>query len=167
MMNTSKRRRSTKAAAAGTILLAVMLAASACGNDGSVNLNNDQQQGAVSPSPEVDLPDSSGVIEPDVSSPEPTEDAANDSGTDNSSTDNTDEQEVKSGEGTYTGLIDAHSIEIVTANGAMAFQISEDQIPLLDSIPADAKVKFNYTEKAIEGEPDVKQNWLVKIEEEK
>ncbi|CAM4313085.1 hypothetical protein L1N85_20410 [Paenibacillus alkaliterrae] len=159
MMNSSKRRRSKKAAAAGAVLLAVMLTASACGGNDTTNTGN-EQQGSVNNGPVVDLPDESGVIEPDVSSPEPTADTDNNNGAENPPVD-----PVKMDEGNYTGLIDSHSIEIVTASGALALQITEELAATVENIPPNAKVKFEYTEKAIEGEADFKQNWLVKIEE--
>lgn len=166
MMNSSKRRRSKKAAAAGAVLLAVMLAASACGGTDTNNANTgNKQQGTVNEGPVIsELPEESGVLEPDVSAPEPTADAAGNSG-------GVEEpapapaEPVKVSEGSYSGLIDSHSIEIVTASGAIALQVTEKDMSTLEALPEAAKVKFEYMEKAIEGEADLKQNWLVKIEE--
>lgn len=164
MMNSSKRRRSKKAAAAGAVLLAVMLAASACSGTNTNNANTgNKQQGTVNEGPVIsELPEESGVLEPDVSSPEPTADAAGNS-------DGVEEpapaEPVIVSEGTYSGLIDSHSIEIVTASGAIALQVTEEDMSVLEALPEAAKVKFEYMEKAIEGEAELKQNWLVKIEE--
>jgi uncharacterized low-complexity protein len=162
-MITSKRRRIKKAATAGAVLLAVMLAASACSGANTKNTSN-EPNGAVTEGPVVDkLPEGSGVIEPDVSAPEPSA-----AGTNNSSgTEDPDADEVKRGEGTFTGLIDSHSIEIETEAGAMAFQITEELASAIDNLPSDAEVAFEYTEKAIEGETGLKQYWIVKIEKTK
>lgn len=160
-MNTSKRRRNKKAATAGAVLLAVMLAASACSGAKTTNTSN-EQQGTVTEGPVVDqLPDESGVIEPDVSAPEPTADTNNNSG----NAEDTASDEVKRGEGTFNGLMDSHSIEIETEAGAMPLQIAEELASTVENLPSDAKVAFEYTEKAIEGETELKQYWLVKIEQ--
>lgn len=163
MMNSSKRRRSKKAAAAGAVLLAVMLAASACGGTNTNNANTgNKEQGTVNEGPVIsELPEESGVLEPDVSSPEPTADEAGNSG---AIEEPAPAESVKVSEGTYSGLIDSHSIEIVTASGAIALQVTEEDMSVLEALPDAAKVKFEYMEKAIEGEADLKQNWLVKIE---
>jgi hypothetical protein len=164
MMNSSKRRRSKKTATAGAVLLAVMLAASACGSTDTNNANTgNKQQGTVNEGPVIsELPEESGVIEPDVSAPEPTADSADNSG---GVEEPAPAEPVKVSEGTYSGLIDSHSIEIVTASGAIALQVTEEDMSVLEALPEAAKVKFEYMEKAIEGEADLKQNWLVKIEE--
>lgn len=164
MMNSSKRRRSKNAAAAGAVLLAVMLAASACGGTNTNNANTgNKQQGTVNEGPVIsELPEESGVLEPDVSAPEPTADAAGNSG---GVEEPAPAEPVKVSEGTYSGLIDSHSIEIVTASGAIALQVSEEDMSALEALPDAAKVKFEYMEKAIESEANLKQNWLVKIEE--
>lgn len=159
MTNSSKRRRNKKAATAGAVLLAVMLATSACGG-GNTNAGN-EQQGSPTDGPVItQLPEDNGVIDPDLSSPEPTDTATNNNGTiEDPAAPN------KVNEGIYSGLSDSHSIEIETAAGAIALQVTDDQKSTLEALPDDAKVKFEYSEKAIEGEATLKQNWLVKIEE--
>jgi len=159
MMNTSKRRRNKKAATAGALLLAVMLATTACGG-GNTNAGN-ETQGSATDGPIISqLPEDNGVIDPGVASPEPTENTTNNNGTiEDPSAPN------KINEGTYSGLSDSHSIEIETATGAIALQVTDEQKSTLEALPDDAKVKFEYSEKAIEGEATLKQNWLVKIEE--
>jgi hypothetical protein len=163
MMNSSKRRRSKKAVAAGAVLLAVMLATSACSGTNANNENKgNDQQGTIEEGPVVsELPEESGVLEPDVSAPEPYEDPAkaNNGGIEEPA------DPVKVSEGTYSGLSDSHSIEIETATGTIPMQITEEQKSTLEALPDNAKVKFEYKEKAIEGEATLKQNWLVKIEE--
>jgi hypothetical protein len=166
MINSSKRKKSAKAAAAGAILLAVMLAASACGGNGETN--KELGQNNTSPSPTVDLPDNNGVIDPDVStsepSTEPTEPAATD-GDQNNDLGAPEDAPILSGEGVFTGIADANSIEIKTADGALPIQYSEDQTELVNSIAEDANVKFKYKEKPVEGDDNLKQQWLVSIEE--
>ncbi|WP_169086493.1 hypothetical protein [Paenibacillus sp. PL91] len=161
MMNSSKRRRSKKAVAAGAVLLAVMLATSACSGTNANNENKgNEQQGTIEEGPAVsELPEESGVLEPDVSTPEPTEAPANNGGIEEPA------DPVKVSEGTYSGLSDSHSIEIETATGTIPMQITEEQKSTIEALPDQAKVKFEYKEKAIEGEATLKQNWLVKIEE--
>lgn len=158
-MNSSKQRRSKKTATAGAILLAVMLAASACGSSNTTN-GVVENPGTITEGPVVDeLPNESGVIEPDISSPEPTPDSSNNVGSEKPETD-----KAIVAEGTYIGLSDSHSIEIETATDTIPLQITEEQAATLDSFESGAKVKFEYTEKAIEGEANLKQNWLTKIE---
>lgn len=160
-MNASKRRRNKKAATAGAVLLAVVLAATACSGTNTTTNTPNEQQGTVSEGPVVDkLPDGSGVIEPDVSAPEPTADTSNSGSTEDPAAD-----EVKRGEGTFNGLMDSHSIEIETEAGAMPLQITAELTSTIENLPSDAKVAFEYTEKAIEGEAGLKQYWLVKIEQ--
>ncbi|OMF38758.1 hypothetical protein BK133_00695 [Paenibacillus sp. FSL H8-0548] len=162
MMNTSRKRKNKKAVTAGAVLLAVMLAASACGN--SSNTNNaapgNDLQGTVDETPIVSqLPDESGVLEPDVSSPSP------EPTTDNGGAAEEPAASVKVNEGTFSGLIDSHSIEVETAAGVIVLQVTDDQSGMVEALSDDAKIKFEYTEKAIEGDASIKQNWLVKIEE--
>lgn len=162
MMNSSKRRRNNKAAAAGALLLAVMLATSACGgsNSGQANAGNETAGTATDGPIFTQLPEESGIHEPDIAGNESTED----SGSTNGSIENQADKNIIN-EGTYSGLSDSSSIEIVTAKGAIALQFTEDLKNNIDNIPDDAKVKFEYVEKSIEGEADLKQNWLTKIEE--
>ncbi|MFF2889018.1 hypothetical protein [Paenibacillus sp. NPDC057967] len=157
-MNLTNKKRK-KAATAGALLLAVMLTMSACG----ANANNPSSSGSPnnseSGSPVDQLPDNNGVQEPGAPS--------NDDD-DNSSTDNNNgtpaESAPISAEGTYTGLIDSNSLEITTDSGAGAYRIPEELRDVVDELPADAKVKFEYTEKAVEGDTSVKQLWLTKLE---
>ncbi|MEV5026250.1 hypothetical protein [Paenibacillus sp. LPE1-1-1.1] len=166
-MNSSKRRKNkTSATAAGAVLLAVMLATAACsGTNANPNTTGgNNQQGSVEESPVVsDLPEESGVLEPDVSSPEPTTEATD--SPDNSTATEEPAETVKVNEGIYSGLSDSHSIEIETASEVIPLQITDELKTVLEALPDDAKVKFEYIEKAIEGDPSVKQNWLVKIEQ--
>lgn len=170
MMNSSKRRKNkTTKAAAGAVLLAVMLATAACGGtNANQETNANNLQGTVDESPVVsDLPEESGVLEPDVSSPEPTATAEPSDTPDNSSATEEPADPIKVNEGTYSGLSDSHSIEIETASGVIPLQINDELKTVLETMPDDAKVKFEYTEKEIEGDPTIKQNWLVKIEQVK
>ena len=166
MMNSSKRRRSKKAITAGAVLLAVMLATSACsGANANQENKGNEQPGTTNEGPVVsELPEDTGVIEPDVSAPEPTEEPTEEPAGNGGATEEPADP-VKVNEGTYSGLVDSHSIEIETAEGAIPLQITDELKSKLEALPEDAKVKFEYTEKAIEGEADLKQNWLVKIEE--
>ncbi|MDQ0060967.1 hypothetical protein [Paenibacillus harenae] len=164
MMNSSKRKKRTKAAAAGAVLLAVMLAATACGGDNSNKTGSQSPDATNNPPQQVeDLPDGSGMVDPDVEGSDNTDtdnNATNDGGG-NASEGDTNAPETKSDKGTFTGIVDTHSIEIVTASGAAVFQITEDQKAAIDALPEEAKVKFEYTEKDIDG--GLKQLWLSSI----
>ncbi|MCR2802353.1 hypothetical protein [Paenibacillus soyae] len=159
-------RKNNKAAAAGALLLAIMLTATACGA-GADQPSGNEQQGSASPTNEAgnQLPEETGVIDPEA----PTNDETNNSAaepneeSDNDGAEQTESQPIGA-EGVYTGQIDSHSIEIVTDGVAAAYQIPEDLTAVIETLPADAEVKFEYTEKAIEGEEAVKQLWLTKIE---
>ncbi|WP_138752738.1 hypothetical protein [Paenibacillus sinopodophylli] len=162
MMNSSKRKKSKKAAA-GAVLLAVMLATAACsGANANKPAAGNDQQGNVEESPVItDLPEETGVIDPDVSAPEPT--AEPEATVDNGTATAEPAEAVKVNEGIYSGLSDSHSIEIETAAGAIPLQITDEMKSDLEALPDDAKVKFEYTEKAIEGDASAKQYWLVSI----
>ncbi len=165
MLYSSKRKKSAKAAAAGAILLAVMLAATACGGDTEAGNDVNDGQNQTSPSNSVDLPDNNGVIDPGVSTSEPSAQPEETDGGQTNDTGAPEDAPVISGEGTFTGIADANSIEIQTADGPLPVQYTEEQTELINSINEDAKVKFEYKEKAVEGEANLKQQWLVSIEE--
>lgn len=157
-MNLSNKKRK-KAATAGALLLAVMLTMSACGANANNPSNSGSPNNSETGSPVDQLPDNNGVQEPGA----PTNDDDNNSSTDNNNG-NPAESAPISAEGTYTGLIDSNSLEITTDSGAGAYRIPEELRDAVDELPADAKVKFEYTEKAVEGDTSVKQLWLTKIE---
>lgn len=161
MMNSSKRKKRTKAAAAGAVLLAVMLAATACGGGNDAKTGSQSPDATTPPQQVEDLPDGSGMVDPDVEG----SDNSNSNETNNSggniSEGDTDAPETKTDTGTFTGIVDTHSIEIVTASGAAVFQITEDQKAAIEALPEEAKVKFEYTEKEIDSSN--KQLWLSSI----
>ncbi|MHA6485424.1 hypothetical protein ACX1C1_26370 [Paenibacillus sp. strain BS8-2] len=160
-----KNFKKTKTASAAALMLAIMLTASACG----VNENNSPQNGNDSAQAGVNeqLPEGSGIQDPgslgsDDESNKPEESAA----TGGDITTDTDEPAavILSNEGTYTGQIDSNSIEIKTAEGAAAYRVTEELAPVIESLPSDAAVTFEYTEKVIDSEQGIKQLWLTKIE---
>lgn len=153
---TNKKRR--KAATAGALLLAVMLTMSACGANANNSNNGGTPNNSETGAPVDQLPDENGVQEPGA----PTNDDDNTT-TDNNSN-SSEEAAPISAEGTYVGLIDNNSLEITTDGVAAAYRIPEELHTTIQDLPADAKVKFEYTEKAVEGETDLKQLWLTKIE---
>lgn len=159
----STRRKHTKAAAAGAVLLAVMLTVSACGGDGGTKLNQGGSN-AIPETPQVDqLPEQSGILESGAASNDGNNSTDNeDSG--NNGNANGDSGAVYSDEGVYTGAIDSNSIEIETKNGADAYRITEQLSSVIDTLPPDAKVKFEYTKKFFDGENGERQLWLKKIE---
>jgi hypothetical protein len=156
--------KKTKAASAAALLLAIMLTASACGANG----NNAGQNGNGSTEAGVNeqLPENGGIQDPgslgsdDEEGTEPEESATTGGGTDS----NEPADVAISSTGIYTGQIDSNSIEIKTDKGAAAYRITEELAPVIEALPTDAAVAFEYTEKVIDSEQGVKQLWLTKIE---
>ncbi|REK75676.1 hypothetical protein [Paenibacillus paeoniae] len=155
-MNLTNKKRK-KAATAGALLLAVMLTMSACGANANNPNNSANPNNNETGSPVDQLPDNNGVQEPGAPSDN------DDNSTDNNGNGNGEASPIRA-EGTYTGLIDSNSLEITTDSGAGAYRIPEELRSIVDELPSDVKVKFEYTEKAVEGETDLKQLWLTKIE---
>jgi hypothetical protein len=106
-------------------LLALMLTATACNND-----NNAEPSPSVMPSPTV-----TASASPDAVEASPSAEPAN------------AEQE---GTGEYVGLADGHSIEIKTADGSNAFQISPEIEAKLDQWAEGTPVKYQFTEETID-----------------
>lgn len=162
MMITTKRKKQT--AAAGALLLALALTLSACSGETNNNQpGTNAEQNNTDAATGNNLPDESGIMEPGA--PVSDDESNNDSSTGEDAT-NGEEQpasDVLSAEGVYTGQIDSHSIEITTDAGVSVYQIPEQLMTEIENLPADAKVKFEYTEKMME-DSEYKQNWLTKIE---
>lgn len=162
--------KKTKAASAAALLLALMLTASACGANANNNNNNPNTDQNPAGAPEAgvneQLPEESGIQDPgslgsNDESTEPEESAATDGG----GTDSNESSDVViSKTGTYTGQVDSNSIEITTEEGAETYRITEELAPVIEGLPADASVAFEYTEKVIDSEQGIKQLWLTKIE---
>ncbi|WP_408007893.1 hypothetical protein ACJROX_24850 [Pseudalkalibacillus sp. A8] len=55
--------------------------------------------------------------------------------------------EQKTGEGTYNGQADGHTIEIMMEDGPQAFQFGEELKEKVESLEVDSKVSFTYEEK--------------------
>lgn len=164
-----KNYKKTKAASAAALLLAIMLTASACGTNANSNNNNSNTDPNAAGSPEAgvneQLPENGGIQDPgslgsDNESKEPQESAATGGGTDSSGPADI----IMSNTGTYTGQIDSNSIEIRTDEGAEPYRIPQELAPLIEELPEEAIVEFEYTEKVIDSEQGVKQLWLTKIE---
>lgn len=158
-------KNNRKAAAAGALLLAIMLTSTACGDNADQPSGN-ENQGSASPTMEAgnQLPDESGVIDPEAPASDEGNAGANDPGDSGNGGVEQTESEPISAEGVFSGLSDSHTVEIITDGVAAAYQIPEKLTADIEALPADAKVKFEYIEKAIEGEETVKQLWLTKIE---
>lgn len=150
----------TTTAGAAALVLAVMLTVSACGANG----NDTEQNGNDSALAGVNdqLPEESGIQDPGaISSEDDAEQAEETATTEVGGDDGHPADAVISSEGVYTGQIDANSIEIKTDSGAEAYRITEELAPVIEALPSDAEVVFEYTEKVIDG---AKQLWLTKIE---
>lgn len=171
-MNNLSGKKRKKFATAGALMLAAMLALSACGaNSGtptpSAGPDNDtgDEVGDL-------LPDSSGLIETGSAGSgdnEGEEGTADNGSSADAPSDNgvpADNDAILGGTGVYTGQIDSNSIEITTdGEGAAAYRITEELAPVIESLPSDARVKFEYTIEEVEGDDTVKQNWLKSIVE--
>lgn len=165
-MKTTKSKKKSSIIATSAVLLSIMLTASACGGNNVQTPNESNQGSAVeqpgtataTPEPDTETGDNSnnnsgnsGVTEPDKTTPDTP------SGTDEKVT----ESAVKQAEGVYGGQIDNHSIEVVSDNGPMVLQITDEFSDAISKLSPDAKIKFEYTEKNI---GDQTQFWLKKLE---
>ncbi|WP_454191454.1 LptM family lipoprotein [Paenibacillus sp. Marseille-Q7038] len=71
---------------------------------------------------------------------------------------------VKEASGTFTGLADSHTIEVILDNGEpQAFQFDESLMEEISKLQENDTVSLKYEEKAIEGEDTLKQRVLVEI----
>lgn len=75
--------------------------------------------------------------------------------------------ETKSATGTFTGLADEHSAEIMVDGQPMVFQLSDAAQTVAGSLKEEAKVSFQYTEKAIPGDDKIKSMTITKLQEAK
>ncbi|MFD0588581.1 hypothetical protein ACFQZE_11250 [Paenibacillus sp. GCM10027627] len=153
MKLTNKKR--SKTLAAGALLIAVMLTTSACGANATEKSGNGGPSESPAPTvqPTDNLPDDNGIVEPGT----PTSDNT-------SGGQATPDSSPISAEGVYSGQIDSSSIEITVDGVASAYRIPEELGSVIESLPSDAKVKFEYIEKTVDSETDVKQLLLTKIE---
>ncbi len=71
--------------------------------------------------------------------------------------------EAKQGKGTWVGLEDSHSAEIMMNGVPESFQLSENVQGTADGLNPDDPVEFEYEEKAIEGEASLKQKTIIKL----
>ncbi|MCM3628826.1 hypothetical protein M3194_15895 [Paenibacillus glycanilyticus] len=161
-MTTMKSKKKSSLIAASAVLLAVMMTASACGSD-KANSNNEQGSSVEQPanaSPETtgnntsdnstgNAEGNNGVIDPENASPDTEASTA------------PEDSAVKTSEGVFVGQADTTSVEIDLPEGPMVLQFTEDLTDEINSIPADTKVQFEYTEK-VSG--DVTQYFLKKLE---
>jgi len=164
-MTTTKSKKKNRLVVTSAVLLAIMLTASACG-DGNNKTPNNTNPGAPleQPGDAVETPGNnnlgedgnnanSGVTEPDNAAPD---------STDKDKPNGNDDAAVKTAEGTYSGMMDTHSIEVITSDGPMALQFTDELSDTLNKLEPDSKIKFEYTEKKIDA--DVTQFWLKKLD---
>ncbi|MFD0961203.1 hypothetical protein [Paenibacillus chungangensis] len=171
MNNTNTMKK--KATTAAVLLLALALSMSACSNASQDPNNSGNSQGNNESVGSNNLPDNDGVMDPDTPSEggsgNDTASETGDSGGDDedkgSTGDDGSTEAILHGEGTYTGAIDSNSVEIRTDEGANAYRLTSELTSIIEELPAEAKVKFEYTEKVIDSENNVKQLWLQSIEE--
>ncbi|MCM3782584.1 hypothetical protein M3231_06345 [Neobacillus mesonae] len=72
---------------------------------------------------------------------------------------------VKEATGTFTGLADSHTVEIVIDGEPTAFQLGEDMQDAVADIEENAVLTFKYEEQPIDGEDTLKQLVLIEITE--
>lgn len=70
---------------------------------------------------------------------------------------------VKQGKGSFTGLADPHTVEIIVDGEPQAFQFGENLKKAVDAIEPDQQVEFKYEERPIEGDVSLKQLVLIEI----
>lgn len=71
---------------------------------------------------------------------------------------------VKEARGTFTGLADSHTIEVILENGEpQAYQFDESLMEEISILQENDTVSLKYEEKAIEGEDTLKQRVLIEI----
>ncbi|GLX67672.1 hypothetical protein [Paenibacillus glycanilyticus] len=165
-MTTTKSKKKSSLIAASAVLLAVMMTASACGSDDNAKNN---AEGSAVEQPSNAAPDNTsnnttnnsntsnnqaegqnnGVVDPETASPDVDANAA------------PEDSAVKTGEGVFAGQADTTSVEIDLPEGPMVLQFTDELADEINSIPADTKVTFEYTEK-VSG--DVTQYFLKKLE---
>ncbi|MFX3635119.1 MAG: hypothetical protein ACE3L7_19275 [Candidatus Pristimantibacillus sp.] len=165
-MKTTKSKKKSSIIATSAVLLSIMLTASACGANNVQTPNQSNQDSAVEqPGTATATPDpgtvdgdnsnnnggNNDVSEPDKGSPD----------TSTGAEEKVIESPVKKAEGVYGGQIDNHSIEVVSDNGPMVLQITDEFSDAVSKLSPDAKIKFEYTEKNI---GDQTQFWLKKLE---
>jgi len=96
---------------------------------------------------------SGGEVEP---SPSATETAA--PSTETASPSPTASPEALTGTGSLTGLVDSHSVEIVTETGPVVFQIDEQLREQVESWDGGTQVRFEYVKKMVEtGDGQIEQ----------
>ena len=185
--NIKKRSRTVKTVAA-SLLLAALMTTAACGatekplDNGSVESSGtgtpDTGSGTSDNTTETTDPtgtssdsEGSGTGATDTGTATPEPDAANDeqTGTTNDPASSTDQADlsVKQATGTFNGLADSHSAEITTADGTVVYQIEESIADQVSNLEEGAKIQFEYSEKAIDGDQKLTQLWLTKVEASK
>ncbi|MHA7964549.1 hypothetical protein ACX93W_10390 [Paenibacillus sp. CAU 1782] len=169
-MNTSKAKKRRDAGIATAVLLAVALTLSACGTT-KIDPISVENAGGNNTGEGDQLPSDNGIMEPGSpgSSNSADGEAANegtqDGETGNQSSQGDPDTAVVVATGTFSGIIDNNSIEIITDAGADAYRITEELASVVNELPADAKVRFQYTVTPLEDDPSAHQNWLKAIEQ--
>lgn len=173
-MTNAKAKKRKNAGIATAMVLAVALTLSACGTDGKSDPSQVENANGNNSGEGDQLPTNEGIMEPGS----PGGDSSSDEGTapgegtgegesggqnDPSSPDDPDAT-VAVNSGTFSGIIDSNSIEITTDAGADAYRITEELSSIVNELPTDAKVRFQYTVTQVEGDPSAHQNWLQSIE---
>ena len=167
-MNSSKNKKRSQAAAAGALMLAIMLTVSACGDNKQIPGNASNTEPPI-----IDqMPQGSGIIDSGAANKD---DSVNEGQTGNNTNNNEanntektdtskqDQEEVHTVQGEYVGLQDSNQVEIVTANGAEAFRLTDQVRPIIDTLEPDAKVEISYTVEVIEKDTGLKHLWLQSI----
>lgn len=181
-----KWKKAKKTATTTTaILLAIML--TACSDQGNNNVNssnnnNESQQEEQGDIPSTNLPDGTGVLDPDSPSGDNDDNGStgtnNGNGSGNSNGNGSSgsngqgnnsevvESNVISAKGIYIGAADNHSVEIQVDGEYKMFQVDDSLQYIINDYPSDQAVSFEYVEKTSK-ELGSTQNWLKSIKLDK
>ncbi|GFN32090.1 hypothetical protein [Paenibacillus xylaniclasticus] len=170
----SQRSRTLRLTAA-SLLLAALMTTAACGNDskssGEESTVETVNTGGIEETANGN--GETGAIDTGTASPESDAPASTETGSSNTSDSNTPAADTSASsadpapqqaEGSFNGLADSHSAEITTTEGTFVYQLSEDVEEQVAALEGNAKVRFEYIEKQIDGGGT--QRWLTKIEVE-
>ncbi|MWC30098.1 hypothetical protein [Paenibacillus sp. MMS18-CY102] len=186
--NIKKRSRTVKTVAA-SLLLAALMTTAACGaTDKPLNNGSVETSGAGTPDTgatdnntdtndkngSANEGDVSGTGASDTGTATPETDSANEEQSGSTKQDNEPSSPTDQGDaavtkatGTFNGLADSHSAEITTADGTVVYQVDASIADQVANLEEGAKIQFEFTEKALDGDQKLTQLWLTKVEASK
>ncbi|WP_127530568.1 hypothetical protein [Paenibacillus kobensis] len=166
MTRTMARRSRTMRTVAASLLLAALMTTAACGAE-SKSSGNDSPASTGVVEETANGSGETGAIDTGTATPESGGSSASETNKDEpagSESTSSNEPAPKQTEGNFNGLADSHSAEITTSEGVFVYQLNEEVEAQAAALEENAKIRFEYIEKAIDGGET--QRWLVKIEAE-